>query len=433
MAEQKGTRRRESSSRRYASRAEVSPTRRQSVRSSRKAAERPSYATVQRASYQQYSRNSGNYVSRKQGLSKGAKIAIVVVLLAVLAAAIGGVVWMLQKNTINEGFSGGKTNDELVAIDAELTGTKIFTEPFTMLLLGSDARADDETMGARTDTNILCRIDPTVNKVSLLSIPRDTMITISGAGQNKFNAAYFYGGVAGTIKAVKDLCGVDVDHYAEIDFEGLVDLIDAVGGIDVQVDELIDDPDAGDVVIQPGLQHLDGEAALVFSRSRAYIDGDYTRQANQRKVIMALAYKMLESPATELVGIIQASTKFLTTDMTLDDILSVADQMRHNNDYPITIYSANIPSYPSDVNGVSYVIADQFELPGMMRVFNEGGDIGAYGKVEETPNDANATGAGVVDNGAYSANDGTGTSGYSNTGTGTGTGAGYYNNTGNAA
>ena len=377
MTDQRGSRRREDASRRYASRANYRPARRRSTETSRRLAERGARSTGYRSALDQYSRNSGHYAARQTGLSKGAKIAIVVVLLAILGTAIFFVVKMLYKNSINEGFLGGKTEEELVAIDNELTGTRIFTEPFTMLLLGSDERAEDITQGARTDTNILCRIDPTTNTVSLLSIPRDTQIYVAGVGQTKFNSAYAYGGVATTIKAVKDLCDVDVDHYAEIDFEGLVDLIDAVGGIDVEVDELIDDPDAGDIVIEPGLQHLDGEAALVFARSRAYFDGDYTRQANQRKVIMALAYKMLESPASELMGVIQASTKFLTTDMSVDDILSVADQMRHNNDYPIKIYSANIPSYPADIAGISWVIADQNDLDAMMEVFNAGGDIGA--------------------------------------------------------
>lgn len=386
MTDRNRLRQNDDSDRRYSSRSGNRSTRNGSSYSySSRRDSRDGYrASGYRPATQQYSRANSHYVSQKRGMSRGAKAVLVILLIAALGAGIFFAVKMIYKNSINEDFKGGKTDEELVAIDSELTGTRIFDEPFTMLLLGSDARADDESMGARTDTNILCRIDPTTNTVSLLSIPRDTQIYIDGAGQNKFNAAYFYGGVAGTIKAVKDLCGVEVDHYAEIDFEGLVDLIDAVGGIDVEVDEYIDDPDAGDIIIEEGWQHLDGEAALVFSRSRAYVDGDYTRQANQRKVIMALAYKMLEAPATELAGVIRSSTKFLTTDMSLDDILSVADQMRHNNDYPITIYSANIPSYPADIGGVSWVIADTYELDHMMQVFNEGGDIGnLYGEDDE--------------------------------------------------
>ena len=330
----------------------------------------PAYAPAS----SQYSRSNSNYMARKKGLGKGAKIAIVLLCIVVVVGLGASVAWWLHKNSINEGLKGGKTEEELQAIDNVLTGVTEFDEPFVMLLLGSDARADDESMGARTDTNILVRVDTKTNTISMVSIPRDTMIQIPGAGTNKFNAAYFYGGVAGTIEAVKTLCNVSVDHYAEIDFAGLVGLIDLVGGVDVEVDELIDDPDAGDIVIPEGVQHLDGEAALVFSRSRAYVDGDYTRQRNQRKVIMALAYKLLETPAAELTGLIQSSTEFLSTDMTVDQIKDVANQIRHNNDYPVTIYSANIPSAPAMVGEVSYVIADTEGVREMMKAFSEGRD-----------------------------------------------------------
>jgi len=323
----------------------------------------------------QLSRGGGGYVARKQGMSTGAKVGIVILALAILFGLIGGAYYLIKRAEAERDLAGNKTQEELNAIDNELTGTKTYDEPFTMLLLGSDARADDPEMGARTDTVILVRIDPNQNIVSMISIPRDTRIFIDGVGEAKFNAAYFYNGVAGTIAAVKDLTGVEIDHYAEINFEGLVDMVDAVGGVDVYVDELVDDPDAGDVIIEPGEQHLDGAAALTFARSRAYADGDYTRTANQRKIIMGLAHKLLEAPAAELTGLIRNSTKYLTTDMSLDDIMSLADQMRHNNDYPIVIYSNHLPSYPTMIGDVSYVVADEPAVSEMMRAFNAGENI----------------------------------------------------------
>lgn len=327
----------------------------------------------------QYSRNSANYHSKSKGSSK-AKTAIVVVIFVALIAAVAGLAYYVikqtEKDTVNADLH--KLDDvTMEAIDNALTGSTSFEEPFTILLLGSDARSDDPDMGARTDTNILVRVDPFTNTISMMSIPRDTMIEIPGVGTAKFNAAYSYGGPSGTIQAVTNLTGIVPDHYAEINFEGLVDLIDAIGGIDVYVDERIDDPDAGPYVIEEGEQHLDGTLALEFSRSRAYADGDYTRQRNQRKVIDAIIHKGLEAPATDLAGLIQASTKFLTTDsaMDFDFIFSLAELIRHNNDYPVTIYSANIPSYTDMIDGVSYVIADDAGVAEMCRIFMEGGDI----------------------------------------------------------
>ena len=140
----------------------------------------------------------------------------------------------------------------------------------------------------------------------MVSIPRDTMVTIPGVGTTKINAAYYWGGAAGTIDAVKSLTGVSIDHYAEINFEGLVDLVDAIGGVDVYVDSEIDDYDAGGWIPE-GDQHLNGEEALIFARSRMYYDGDYTRQRHQRELILAIVKKGLEAPAAigEIVRLVE--------------------------------------------------------------------------------------------------------------------------------
>lgn len=355
----------------------------------------------------QYSRNNVNYSSaKKTGMKRGSKvaIAILVIVLVAVASALGFFIFKeMQKSSINEQLREGVSDEELQAMEEELTPTMTFDEPFTVLLLGSDARADDPEMGARTDTIILARIDPTQNVISMVSVPRDTKIEIPGYGTNKFNAAYTFGGPSGTIAAVKELCGVDINHYAEVNFEGLVGLVDAIGGVDVHVDETIDDPDAGDIVIPEGDQHLDGAAALVFSRSRDYADGDFTRVSNQRKVIEAIIHRGLEAPATELQGLIQASASFLTTDsaMDFDFIYSLADQIRHNNDYPVTLYTATIPASTDTIDGVSYVIADEAGVAEMMDVFLAGGDV-SYGAAEEAADEAAPVEASASDaSGAY--------------------------------
>ena len=350
------------------------------------------------ASVSQYSRNTANYSNRRsRGMSRGAKVAITLVIIAIIAAgaALGFYFFReSQKEQVNEDLHNMQ-QEELEAVDNELTGMSKFDEPFTMLLLGSDARSDDPDMGARTDTIILVRVDPTKNIISMVSIPRDTQITLPGVGTTKFNAAYSYGGPSGTIAAVKELCGIDIDHYAEVNFEGLAGLVDAIGGIDVYVEETVDDPDAGAVVIPEGLQHLDGAAALTFSRSRAYADGDFTRVSNQRKVIEAIVHRGLEAPASELYGLVRASASFLTTDsgMDVDFIYSLADQIRHNNDYPVTLYTATIPASTGMENGVSYVFADRAGIADMMEVFLAGGDIsgGATEAVESTSSSSSSS------------------------------------------
>ena len=327
----------------------------------------------------QYSRTNQHYKSSQPTASKGKKIAIAIIVIALLAAVVGLGVYIykeMQKSAINADMQ--LDEKEALEVQNELTQKDYttFEEPFTVLLLGSDAREDDPDMGARTDTIILVRVDAMTNTVSMVSIPRDTRIELPDVGYEKFNAAYTYGGASGTIAAVKQLTGVDIDHYAEINFEGLVGLVDAIGGIDVVVDEEIDDEDAGGH-IDAGKQHLDGEQALILARSRAYVDGDYTRQVNQRKVIMAIINKALPAPATELTGLIQASTKFLKTDkgIDFDFIKDLADQIRHNNDYEVTIYTATIPSTTATIDEVSWVIADTAGTEAMMKRFNKGKDV----------------------------------------------------------
>lgn len=341
------------------------------------------YLTSQAAQANQYSRNAVNYSGHKiKGTSNKGKIAVIIIAIILVGAiaALGFYIYKEnQKAVINEDLHK-MSKDAMDAIDNELTGMRTFEEPFNVLVLGSDARSGDPDMGARTDTIILARIDPTKNIISMISIPRDTKIEIPGHGTNKFNAAYSFGGPAGSIAAIKNLCDVNIDHFVEIDFEGLVGLIDAIGGIDIHVDETIDDPDAGNIVIPEGDQHLNGEEALVFSRSRAYANGDFTRVSNQRKVIEAVVHKGLVAPASDLYGIIKASTEFLTTDsaMDADFIFSLADQIRHNNDYEVKMYSATLPSSPQMIGGVSYVIENDAESEEMIRIFLNGGDVGAY-------------------------------------------------------
>ena len=321
---------------------------------------------------QQYSRNGAQYQSGKKRGGAGKKVAIALLIILVIGVigAIAATVWYI--NGINNDLKGGKSDEELAAIDQQLTASRSFNEPFYVILIGSDARVYDESMGQRSDTNIVTRVDPTTNTVTMVSIPRDTMIYLSGVGTTKFNATYYYEGAAGVIREAKNLTGVEISHYAEIDFDGLINLVDAIGGVDVYVDELIDDEDAGNIVINEGEQHLNGEAALVFARSRAYADGDFTRVSNQRKLIQAIVNKVMSLPLQDLPGTIQAGARCVSTDLSVQDLLDLALQMRDKGE--MTIYSATIPAGTDYIDEISYVIADTAATKEMMRIVDEGGD-----------------------------------------------------------
>ncbi len=328
-------------------------------------------------------------------MSRGKKIAVGVLAAFLVAVVGGGSAFALWVNSVNDQLkTGTKTEEELTALQDVLAPTKTFTEPFYVMLIGSDRRANDESMGARSDTNVVVRVDPTSNQLTMVSIPRDTKIDIDGYGTNKFNAAYNYGGAASTIREANQLLGIEISHYAEVNFEELVALVDSVGGVDVEVESRVNDPKAGDAVIEPGLQHLDGEAALTFARSRQYVDGDFTRTANQRKLIGALIDKVVTLPITDLPGVIQSAAQCVTTDLSVSDIVALAEQFKDEGD--ITIYSAMVPSTTGMIDEVSYVFTDKTALAEMMRIVEEGGDpsgitasASAYEGTSE--NDANSS------------------------------------------
>lgn len=332
------------------------------------------------SSTSQYSRSNPNYQKKNRKGSRGKKIAIAVVL-AVLVVFVGaGTAAALWVNSVNDTLTKGqKSATELDEINDVLVKTTSFDEPFYMMLIGSDARADDESMGARSDTNIVVRVDPTTNSATLVSIPRDTMINIDGYGYCKFNAAYSYGGAALAIKEASELLGVNISHYAEVDFDSLIGLVDTVGGVDVTVDQRINDPDADGsvigqkkIIIEAGEQHMDGETALVFARSRAYADGDFTRTANQRKLIAALAEKILSMPLAKLPGIVQTAAGSITTDLSVTDLYSLATQFQDGGELSMT--SCMVPSITGMYKSASYVFCDENALATMMRTIEAGGD-----------------------------------------------------------
>lgn len=381
----------------------------------------------------QYSRSNANYASKaKKKSGRGKKIAIGVVISLFVVLIGAGSAFALYINSINSQLNrGDKSQEELDLISDVLAPTTSFTEPFYMMLIGSDKLDDVEGEGARSDTNIVVRVDPTTNAATMISIPRDTLITLNGSN-TKFNAAYSAEGAAGAIREASELLNVDISHYAEVNFDNLKSLVDAVGGVDIEVTERVDDPDADGtsahpewprVIIEEGMQHLDGNQALVFARSRAYADGDFTRTANQRKLITNIVNKVLALPVTELPSVIQSAAQCVTTDLSVGDIVGLAQQFKEGGE--LAIYSAMVPSTTGYIGDVSYVFTDETALKEMMTVVEEGGDpstITASASASASAY-ANSGGTGSSSSGYSTGNSSgysTGTTGTDYYGTGTG-------------
>lgn len=239
---------------------------------------------------------AGNASVKKRN-SPAKRVAMVVTAVIALLIVGAGVAIAMYYNNIASSIKIDE--EEMVALKEELVVPEKKEDPYYILLLGSDAREGDRA--SRSDSIILARVDTANKKLVLISIPRDTMVQIEGHGTAKINAAYAYGGAAGAVRAVSDFAGVPITHYAEVYFDGFKDIVDAVGGVDVQVPLTFigAHPDANGNPIQfvQGTQHMDGDMALSFSRERyAFIDGDFQRARNQRAVVIAIVKKVLKAP-----------------------------------------------------------------------------------------------------------------------------------------
>lgn len=202
-------------------------------------------------------------------------------------------------------------------------------QPFNILLLGSDNRPGEED--ARADTIIVARVDLQKNKVWMLSIPRDTHVVIPGYGERKINAAHFYGGPALAVDTVEQFLGIEINHYIGVNFAGFQKIVDALGGVWIDVDVEIDDPKAAShgsykaYHIDPGYQLLDGEHALTYVRSRNFPDGDFTRMRHQQAFFKALAEQATRfSNVLKIPALVRAVSKEVSTDMSLSQLADVA-------------------------------------------------------------------------------------------------------------
>jgi len=196
-------------------------------------------------------------------------------------------------------------------------------EPENILILGSDKRANLEEDPGRSDTTILLRLDPDRNAIAVMSIPRDLKVEIPGVGTEKFNAAYTYGGPKLTLRVVKELTGLPINHVVNVDFLGFVRAVDAIDCVYVDVDRRYFHSNLGvppseqysEINVQPGYQLLCGKKALQYVRYR-HTDTDIVRAARQQDFISAARQRV---PISKLAfgqdDLIDIFTKYTTSDI----------------------------------------------------------------------------------------------------------------------
>jgi len=210
---------------------------------------------------------------------------------------------------------------------AELTPDDgwIWRNGTTLLLFGVDSKAGE---AARSDTIMLMRFNPRTHTINQLSIPRDTRVQLPNGSYDKINAAMFWGGPSMAVQAVKQFLGVDVNHVMVVDFTGFPRVVNAVGGVDLNVPKTITTiagANGRTVVFKEGLHHFDGKYAMLYVRIRhAYANGDFTRAARQQQFVQALEKKIAQpSNITKLPEIGKKFMSGVATDLTTNQILEL--------------------------------------------------------------------------------------------------------------
>ena len=247
------------------------------------------------------------------------------------------------------------------------------TDPFSILIVGVDARGDG-VLNENGDTIMLVTFNPRTLSATLFSIPRDTFVPITCRNNrpNKINSATVHG-INCIVETVEQLVGFDVDYHVRINFQGMIALVDALGGVEVDIPvpdfprhycTYDADDNRGAICFEPGLQRLNGEEALAFTRiRRAFITGDFQRIQNQQAVVEAMTREMRNiRSVNDFNAVLTALTNNMDTNMPTSEMLNfynvgrdILNRSRNTDNVPVNIQRAFLSGYDLTMflNGVN--------------------------------------------------------------------------------
>ncbi|MDK7186425.1 LCP family protein [Facklamia hominis] len=207
-----------------------------------------------------------------------------------------------------------------------------FNKPFSILLMGIDSGGLGRTEKGRSDVMMVATVNPDTQEIAVTSIPRDSYVEIPGRGMDKINHAYAFGGPELSLQTVQNWLGIELNDYAVVDMQGLVDMIDSVDGIDIVPPESFE---IDGYQFEEGKSiHLDGDSALAYSRERYNSGGDYARQERQRQIILSFIDKVRQesSDIPSMISVINSLRKFVKTNVSMIDVGKFA--LKHSDFNP---------------------------------------------------------------------------------------------------
>ena len=229
---------------------------------------------------------------------------------------------------------------------------------YLILLVGVDKNGDDDTNTdfTRTDTIMLLKADTKTGKMDLMSIPRDSRIKIRDKF-DKVNHAHAFGGIELTMQTLRSFLGLDIDYYVQINYQALINIVDALGGVDYDVPEGIT-IDKGKVQIKPGPNHLDGNEVMWYLRTRnIYNNGDIGRVNTQQGFVKAMVDEIVKkSKNMNIMTFISNYLKYVKTNLPMTAIMDLAGNINSFSSDKMDTHI--VPGMEQTIDATSYYIPD---------------------------------------------------------------------------
>jgi LCP family protein required for cell wall assembly len=276
---------------------------------------------------------------------------VLIALIVIIVTFIGYTYYILSSINPNN----NQNNEENTLPGREID----WNRKINILLIGIDQRYEEEM--SRADTNLLLSIDPKNKKLVLISLPRDSLVTLPGyEGDEKLAHAHSYGGVPLLVKTIESILNIEIPYYIEVNFDGFKKMIDLIGGVTIDVEKDMDyESYLGDVRIhlKKGLQHLNGEKALEYVRFRMDETGDIGRMERQQKFIKAVIKQALTlSNTIKLQKALLELKNWVKTNLEPSQIIKIGLIVKNINEEDMISFT--LPGTLGWKNHLSYYILD---------------------------------------------------------------------------
>jgi LCP family protein required for cell wall assembly len=291
---------------------------------------------------------------------------IVLVILFLAAGTWLKAVWDEAYEFVLPGAADGRLNGS--AAEGELES---LPDIMNLLIFGLDST--DRVL--RADTIMLLTLNRRNGEINIISIPRDMRVEIPGRGKDKINHSHAYGGVALTREVVENLLGVNVDYYMTADFAGFENVVDILGGIELDVEKRMYYRTSSFIIdLYPGPQRLDGEKALQYVRWRNDREGDLGRMQRQQRFLKILLDELVAfRNVLKFHRLVPELAQNIKTDLELSQAIMLANRLKSVDVTEINTFT--LPGRVGSIQGVSYVLPEEEEIRQLVERYIKGNDV----------------------------------------------------------